>query len=244
MDNIRLSTVLFNGMVAPLMPLSIKGVIWYQGESNGNNTANASLYQKLFTTMITDWRKRWGQGDFPFLFVQLPNYRARRDAPGDSTWAILREAQRLTQAALPATGMAVTIDVGDAELLHPPNKAPVGHRLALLARHDVYGESIVAASPLYQSHIVSAGKVVITFDHVGEGLKLASPGELKGFAIAGAANKFVWAQARIENANSVSVWSDAIKEPAAIRYGWADNPEVNLCNSAGLPASPFQVSVK
>ena len=238
-DDATLPTVLYNGMVAPLVPFAIKGVIWYQGESNAGQ---ADLYEKLFPALITDWRKQWGQGDFPFFYVQLPNYRPRVAQPTEGGWCRLRETQLQTMSKVPNTGMAITIDVGAANDLHPSNKAPVGHRLALLARHTVYGENIISSGPLYASHKLAGDKVVITFNHVGQGLK--PTGEVKGFAIAGADNKFVWAQTKVESPNTVSVWSSDVKAPAAVRYGWADNPEVNLCNSADLPASPFRITVE
>ena len=237
-DDATLPTVLYNGMVAPLVPFAIKGVLWYQGESNAGQ---ADLYRKLFPALIADWRKHWGQGDFPFFYVQLPNYRPRVAQPTEGGWCQLREAQLQTLGKVTNTGMVVAIDVGEANDLHPVNKAPVGHRLALLARHDVYGENIVSSGPLYASHKLEGDKVVITFNHVGQGLK--PTGELKGFAIAGIDNQFVWAQAKIESPNTVSVWSNNVKAPTTVRYGWADNPEVNLCNSADLPASPFLITV-
>jgi sialate O-acetylesterase len=237
-DDQTLPTVLFNGMVAPLMPFAVKGVLWYQGESNA---AKPDLYRKLFPAMIVDWRKQWGQGDFPFYYVQLPNYRPRVAQPTEGAWVLLRETQWLALDQVPKTGMAITIDVGEANDLHPPRKAEVGHRLALLARHDVYGETIVSSGPLYASHRLDGDKVIITFKSVGKGLRPSE--EVKGFAIAGADNKFVWAQAKVTSTNTVSVWSDTVKTPVAIRYGWADNPEVSLNNSADLPASPFRLTV-
>jgi sialate O-acetylesterase len=250
-DDATLPSVLYNGMIAPLEPYAIKGVIWYQGESNAGQTA---LYRKLFPALIADWRKHWGQGDFPFLFVQLPNYGTREAQPiaTDGGWAALREAQMLTLKAAPNTAMAIAIDLGDGQKLHPPYKAEVGHRLALAARKAAYGETVLASGPLYATHEIAGDKVRITFTEAGQGLKIgrspvvipgaapAQTGELKGFAIAGADKKFVWAKAKIESPGKVVVWSEEVTAPTAVRYGWGADPEVNLYNSADLPASPFR----
>jgi sialate O-acetylesterase len=242
-------TVLSNGMIAPIVPFGIKGAIWYQGESNSGAFV---LYRKLFPAMITDWRKRWGQGDFPFLFVQLANFMARRDNPSEpSSWAGLREAQSKT-LSLPNTGMAVIIDIGEGPDIHPKDKLDVGHRLALAAKHVAYGQNIVYSGPTCDSMNVEGDTVRVHFNNIGTGLVIGSPppirlGEtpatpassLKGFAIAGADKKFVWADAKID-VNDVVVRSDQVKSPVAVRYGWGDNPEVNLYNKEGLPASPFR----
>lgn len=241
----------YNGMIAPLIPYALKGVLWYQGESN----AGDELYHRLFSALIRDWRSRWGQGDFPFLFVQLPNYGPRTNDPAqkqdgrDSGWVVVREAQLETLKAVPATGMAVTIDVGDAANLHPSNKIDVANRLVRIARHVAYGEELVFSGPVYDSFTIQGDKVRIKFKWTGTGLKVGVPpaspggtapaGELKGFAIAGADKKFVWAKAFIEGPDTIVVWSEDVKQPAAVRYGWAENPEVNLYDSADLPASPF-----
>ncbi|HSI07729.1 MAG TPA: sialate O-acetylesterase, partial [Rariglobus sp.] len=228
------------------IPYALKGVLWYQGESN----AGDELYHRLFSALIRDWRSRWGQGDFPFLFVQLPNYGPRTNEPAqkqdgrDSGWVVVREAQLETLKAVPATGMAVTIDVGDGANLHPSNKINVANRLVRIARHVAYGEELVFSGPVYDSFTINGGKVRIKFKGTGTGLKIGAPpaapaGELKGFAIAGADKKFVWARATIEDPDTIVVWSEDVKQPAAVRYGWAENPEVNLSNSADLPASPF-----
>ncbi len=227
-------TALWNAMVAPLTPASIKGAIWYQGESNAGH---AYQYRTLFPAMIRDWRRAFGQGDFPFELVQLANFMARRPEPGESEWAELREAQSMT-LALPATGMAVAIDIGDADTIHPLDKQDVGHRLALAALANAYGRTIEASGPVYRSHTVEGAKVRLLFDHA-QRLAAKDGGALKGFAVAGSDRRFVWADARIEG-ESVVVSSAAVPEPAAVRYGWADNPEVNLVNGAGLPASPFR----
>jgi len=243
-----ISTVLFNGMIAPLEPFAIKGVIWYQGESNGGN----SLYAKLFPAMIADWRKSWGQGDFPFLYVQLPNLGARSPNPAEiSGWPVAREDQ-LDGLALPNTGMAITIDAGDGNNLHPPYKDIVGHRLAQYARHLVYGEDLVYSGPLYDSFKIDGNKVTITFKNVGTGLKIGTPpvtppgstpppkNELKGFAVAGIDHKYSWAKATISGTNTVTVTCDRVSAPTSVIYGWDADPEVNLYNSADLPASPFR----
>ncbi len=226
---------LYNAMIHPLIPFSIQGAIWYQGESNAGR---AYQYRKLFPAMIKSWRKSWGQGDFPFLFVQLANFMAVKDEPVDSAWAELREAQTMT-LGLKNTGMAVIIDIGEANNIHPKNKQDVGKRLALWTLAKTYGRNIVYSGPLYKSCKVDGNKMVLSFDHVGGGL-VAKDGEaLKGFAIAGSDKKFVWADAKIEG-NTVVVSSEQVAEPVAVRYAWADNPICNLYNKEMLPASPFR----
>ncbi|MBN1478879.1 9-O-acetylesterase [candidate division KSB1 bacterium] len=233
-DSPNRPTVLYNAMLEPLMPYAIRGAIWYQGESNA---ARAYQYRELFPTMINSWRANWGQGDFSFFFVQLANWRQRREQPLDSDWAELREAQ--TKAlALPNTGMAVTIDIGDADDIHPKNKRDVGVRLALNALAKVYGKDIAYSGPMYQSMRIEGDKIILTFDHVDGGL-VAKGGDLTGFAIAGEDKKFVWADAIIEG-ETVVVSNPEIENPVALRYAWADNPACNLYNAAGLPASPFR----
>ena len=227
---------LFNGMIAPLLNYTIKGVIWYQGESN---TSNPQEYGRLFPALIFDWRQQWQQGNFPFLFVQLANYMAPQPQPSESNWAELREAQ-LKTLAVPNTGMAVTIDIGEWNDIHPLNKKDVGNRFARAAQKIAYDEDIVYSGPLYESMIIRGGKIIITFKNTGSGLITNDGGELKYFAIAGADKKFVWANAKIEG-NTVVVWHEKIKEPVAVRYAWADNPDgANLYNQEGLPASPFR----
>ena len=245
-------TVLFNGMISPLLPYGIKGAIWYQGESNAGNPTQ---YATLFPAMIRDWRNKWGQGEFPFFFVQLANYMKRVDAPVEKGWAELRESQ-LKTLSLTNTGMAVIIDIGNGADIHPKDKLNVGKRLAFSARKVAYGQDIVHSGPIYKSMAVEGGKAVLKFDHVGSGLVIgAAPAdksgiepakpldELKGFAIAGADKKFVWAKAKIAG-DTVVVQSDEVKEPTAVRYGWANNPEVNLYNKDGLPASPFRTDAE
>ena len=192
--NPNVPTVLFNAMISPLIPFGIKGAIWYQGESNADR---AYQYRSLFPMMIDDWRAHWGQGDFPFLFVQLANYLERNDEPVEDAWAELREAQLMTLSR-PNTGMAVTIDIGDASDIHPKNKQEVGRRLALAARHVAYGEDLVYSGPIYRSMKIEGDTIRLQFDHVGGGL-VARGGPLAGFSIAGADGKFIWANARIEN---------------------------------------------
>jgi sialate O-acetylesterase len=227
-------TVLYNAMIAPLTRYSIRGVIWYQGESNAGRAAQ---YRVLFPAMIRDWRAAWRLGDFPFLYVQLPNYQARKPEPSDSGWAELREAQLLT-LGLPATGMAVTIDIGEERDIHPKNKQDVGNRLALWALSQTYGQQIEYSGPLYQSFRVENGRLRVRFSHAA-GLKTPDGKEVVGFAVAGADGKFVWANALIDG-EEVVVWNDSVPYPMAIRYAWADNPAANLYNGAGLPASPFR----
>jgi len=222
-------------MIAPLIPYGIRGVIWYQGESNASR---AYQYRTLFPAMIRDWRRNWGQGEFPFLFVQLANFMQTSPQPSESAWAELREAQLMT-LSLPNTGMAVIIDIGEAADIHPKNKQDVGKRLALWALAKTYGKDIVYSGPLYKSMEIKGGKVVLHFDHVGTGLVAKGGEPLKGFAIAGKDRKFVWADARIVG-DTVVVSSPEVPEPVAVRYAWADNPVCNLYNEQGLPASPFR----
>jgi sialate O-acetylesterase len=220
-------SVLYNAMLAPLQSFPIKGVIWYQGEANSDRPRQ---YLDLFPLMIADWRRAWNVGDFPFLYVQI--------APYAGMVPEIREAQFLTLAKTSNTAMAVTTDVGDANDIHPARKGPVGARLALAARALAYGEKIEYSGPLYHSMKVVGNKALISFTHVGGGL-VAKDGDLKGFTIAGADKKFVPAKVEIKG-NTVEVWSDQIASPTAVRYGWANVPDVNLFNREGLPASPFR----
>jgi sialate O-acetylesterase len=228
---------LYNGMIAPLLNYSIKGVIWYQGESN---TGNPLEYQKLFPAMIADWRQKWNRGDFPFLYVQLANFMQAKDQPSESNWAQLREAQFKT-LAVGNTGMAVITDIGEWNDIHPLNKEEVGRRLALAAQKLAYGDNnVVYSGPVYQSMKIEGNKVILSFTHIGGGLVAAGDGQLKYFAVAGADKKFVWAKAKIENDKEV-VWNEQISNPVAVRYAWADNPQgANLYNKEGLPASSFR----
>ncbi|HUT61805.1 MAG TPA: sialate O-acetylesterase [Phycisphaerae bacterium] len=234
-QNNRIPASLYNGMIAPLVPFTMRGVIWYQGESNARN---AYLYRTLFPAMIRDWRAQWAQGNFPFLFVQLANYRPQSDQPGESQWAELREAQ-LMALGEPNTAMAVIIDIGDAKDIHPKNKQGVGKRLSLGALKLAYGCDIVHSGPIYKSMKIEGAKVRLSFAHTDGGLKAAGGGPLKGFAVAGEDKKFVWADARIDG-QTVVVTSGAVSKPVAARYAWADNPACNLTNASGLPASPFR----
>ncbi len=227
---------LYNAMIAPLLNCRIKGVIWYQGESN---TSKPGEYQRLFSAMITNWRDKWGQSDFPFLYVQLANFMEAKDEPSESNWAELREAQ-LQTLTVPNTGMVVTIDIGEGNDIHPLNKEDVGKRLARAAGKIAYGEKdIVCSGPLYESMRIDGNKVILSFTHIGGGL-VAEGGKLQSFAIAGPDKKFVWAKAQIDD-DHVVVWNEAVDMPTAVRYAWADNPEgANLYNKEGLPASPFR----
>ncbi len=228
-------SVLYNAMIAPLKPYAIRGAIWYQGESNASR---AYQYRTLFPTMIRNWRAAWGQGDFPFYFVQLANWRPVKSEPEDSEWAELREAQTMTLQQ-PGTGMAVIIDIGDTNDIHPRNKLDVGKRLAAWALAESYHQNVESSGPLYESFSLKDEKIRVKFKHLGGGLKTSDGGPLKGFAIAGADHKFVWADARVEG-DIVIVWSRDVARPVAVRYAWADNPVCNLYNQAGLPASPFR----
>ncbi len=221
---------LYNGMIAPLCPFAIAGVIWYQGEANSGRAAE---YQKLFPAMIGSWRKNWGQGDFPFLFVQI--------APHNGMSPEIREAQLLAWQQVPQTALVVTTDVGEAQDIHPRKKEPVGARLALAARAVAYGEKIEYSGPVYDSMTVRAEQAVISFKHLGGGL-VAKGGALKGFSIAGESGQFTSATAEIDG-DKVVVSSEAVQIPKAVRYGWSNTPDINLFNRAGLPATPFRTDV-
>ncbi|MEO8614166.1 MAG: sialate O-acetylesterase, partial [Luteolibacter sp.] len=229
-ENSGLSTGLYNGMISPLLPYAMRGVIWYQGEAN---VWRARQYRTLFPAMIADWRRAWGQGDFPFLFVQI--------APNRDMTPELREAQLLTSQHVKNTAMVVTADCGDANDIHPANKPPVGARLALAARALAYGERIEYSGPVFDSMKIEGANAVLRFTHLGGGL-VAKDGELKGFTVAGEDKVFHPAQARISS-DTVFVRSAEVPRPVAVRYGWANVPDVNLFNRAGLPASPFRTDV-
>lgn len=234
-------TGLYNTMVAPLINYRIKGILWYQGESN---TAKPTEYQQLLPALINDWRNKWEQGPIPFIFVQLPNFMEVQYLPSESQWAEVRSGQ-LKSLSVVNTAMAVTIDVGEWNDVHPLEKKVVGERLALAAQKLAYGnESIVYSGPVYKSIVKEADSLKIEFDHIGSVLKIKGGGELNHFAIAGPDRKFVWAEARIYN-NHVILWSDEIKNPVYVRYAWADNPvSANLYNIEGLPASPFEAQAE
>jgi sialate O-acetylesterase len=221
---------LYNAMIAPVIPYGMKGVIWYQGESNAGQSKQ---YQTLFPAMIADWRTKWKLGDFPFLYVQIAPFKGQ---PPE-----IREAQFLTLAKTKNTAMAVTTDYGDANDIHPKQKEPVGNRLSLAARALAYGEKIVYSGPLYQEMKTAGDKAWISFSHLGVGL-MAKDGDLKGFTIAGADGKFVPAKAEIKG-DKVIVSAEGVAEPKAVRYGWENVPDVNLFNKEGLPASPFRTDV-
>ena len=245
-------TVLFNGMIAPLIPFAIKGVIWYQGEdnaddNNGGGPGTGMEYRTLFPAMIAGWRMLWNQGDFPFLFVQLTNLANRPKAK----WSLVRESQ-LKALSASNTGMAVIIDIGAPRNIHPPDKADVGYRLSLAARRVAYGEDLVSYGPYYRGIKVEGNKIRVSFqdDSVGGGLVIGSAPwaepnaapvsktELQGFAIAGEDRKWTAADAEIDG-KSVVVSSSRVLVPIAVRYAWADNPTCNFYNKEGLPASPF-----
>jgi sialate O-acetylesterase len=233
--NANLPSVLYNGMLAPVLPYTFKGATWYQGESN---TGRAAEYRSLLTAMIVNWRADAGNKDFPFLIVQLAPYMAIKPQPEESNWAATREAQAQVARDVPHVGLAVITDVGDEADIHPTRKQPVGERLALAARKIAYGEKIVASGPALRSATVSQGKLLVSFDNVGKGLEQRGD-KLTGWAIAGKDEKFVNADARIVGAQVV-VSSPEVPAPAYVRFGWADYPVVNLWNKDGLPATPFR----
>ncbi|MEH0153383.1 sialate O-acetylesterase [Limibacter armeniacum] len=228
---------LYNGMIAPLHNYTISGVLWYQGESN---TGKPNVYQERFAAMIGDWRKHWQQDDFPFLYVQLANFLPEKEMPSESNWARLRDEQRKTMA-VDNTGMAVIIDIGEWNDIHPLNKKEVGHRLSLWAQQLAYKDKAVTASgPLYKEMEIQDETVILSFLSIGDGLVAKDGQPLRGFTIAGSDRQFVKAEARIED-GKVIVWHKDLPHPVAVRYAWADNPgAVNFYNKAGLPASPFR----
>ena len=234
-------TALYNAMVAPDINYTIKGFVWYQGESN---TGNANEYARLLPALITDWREKWNEGDIPFLYVQLPGFGDYDYLPEEkSGWAELRNAQ-LKALSVPNTAMAVAIDLGEWNDIHPDRKKPVGERLALAAEKIAYKENMVYSGPIYQAAKKEGNQISISFSNTGSGLVTNDGEELQEFAVAGADKKFVWAQAKIEG-DHVVVWSEEVKDPVYIRYAWADNPvNPNLYNKEGLPASPFEAMVK
>ncbi len=230
-------SVLYNGKIAPLIPYGLRGVIWYQGESN---TGRAYQYRTLLPLLIHSWRKEWGQGEFPFYLVQLTNFNPLAQMPGESDWSELREAQLMAMQKVSSTGLAVTIDIGQATDIHPVNKQEVGRRLARWALARTYGLKLAYCGPIYKSMQKQESKIVLSFDHAGDGLTSFDGQPLKGFAIAGADRRWSWAQAEISGPDKVTVWSDQVVDPVAVRYGWALNPPVSLYSKAGLPASPFR----
>ncbi len=228
---------LYQGVLNPIIGYGIRGAIWYQGESN---SGRAYQYRHLFPLMITTWRSAWKQGDFPFYWVQLADFRDEVDGPGDSSWAELREAQTMT-LALPNTGQAVIVDLGEGRDIHPRNKQDVARRLARWALANDYGIDIPYRSPEYKSMEKKGSRIVLTFDHVGDpGLYTFDVNRPVGFAIAGEDKKFVPAEARIVAPDKIEVWSDEVADPVAVRYAWADNPICNVQTRNGLPLTPFR----
>jgi sialate O-acetylesterase len=226
---------LYNGMIAPLLNFSIKGVIWYQGESN---TEQVEEYANLFPDLIKDWRDKWNNPQLPFIFAQLPNFMKAQKAPLESDWAALRNVQRKV-LDIPNTGMAVTIDIGEWNDIHPLNKKELGRRLALEAQRVAYGEPSVSHGPLYKSMEIKNNSIILTFTSTGSGIYTNL--DLHGFTIAGEDGVYEWANAVVIAKDKVRVWNDSVKKPVKARYAWADNPDdANLKNKEGFPASPFQ----
>lgn len=230
-------TGLYNTMVYPALNYTIKGFLWYQGEAN---TFKAKEYHYLMAGLVADWRNKWHEGELPFLWAQLPGFMEVQYSPAQSQWAELREAQRQA-LSVPKTAMAVTIDAGEWNDIHPLDKKDVGDRLALAAEHIAYGDKeVVYSGPIYKSYKVEGNKIILSFSSIGGGLMAKGGGDLYYFEIAGANKKYVWAKAVIEG-DKVIVWSDEVADPVSVRYAWADNPEgANLYNKEGLPASPFE----
>jgi sialate O-acetylesterase len=230
-------SVVYNGMAKPLTPMRIKGVLWYQGESNAGR---ASQYHLLLSTLIQSWRQAWGQGDFPFLIIQLPNYQPPEAEPGTCAWAELREAQWQTSQDVPSTGLICTLGLGEVDNIHPKNKTDVGKRLALWALGEVYQKKEALSGPQFSNATVIKGKVTVEFKNAGKGLAAGGGGPVRGFALAGIDRQWHLAGAKILKGNRVEVWSKEVPQPVEIRYAWADNPDCNLANPEGLPAFPFQ----
>ncbi len=234
-------TALYNGMIAPLFPGQIKGVIWYQGETNADNKRRATQYRTLLPTLITDWRARFGAATgapMPFYIVQLANYMAPNDQPGDDAWAYLREAQSMTAKNVPDTGLAVISDIGNANDIHPTNKQDVGLRLALQALKNTYGQNVQADGPTLESVLVrGGGDLALTFGNA-DGLNIKGDAN-RVFAVAGADGKYFWATPRVQG-DTIYLKSPDVAAPKTARFAWSNNPRANLYNSAGLPASPFR----
>ncbi len=228
---------IYNGVLHPTIGFGIRGVIWYQGESNASR---AYQYRDLFPLMIQHWREEWGQGDFPFYYVQLADFLAETEGPEDSNWAELREAQTMTMDRLDKVGQAVIIDVGEGRDIHPRNKQTVADRLARWALAKDYQMDIPFRGPSYQSMEKRGNKIILTFEHVGQGLYAFDTKEPQGFTIAGEDQKFATAQAKIISNTQMEVWSDDIADPIAVRYAWANNPICNMYNREGLPMTPFR----
>jgi len=229
---------LWAGVLNPLIGYGVRGAIWYQGESNADR---AHQYDDLFSLMISEWRKAWGQGDFPFYWVQLADFRDEVEEPGDSSWAELRESQTNT-LSLPNTGQAVIYDIGEGRDIHPRDKQGVARRLARIALARDYGKDVAWRSPEFESMTVDGNKATLSFAHVDEGLYTFDTPHATGFAIAGEDKQWHWADARVTGANTVEVWSDAVENPVAVRYAWGENPFGNLRDGkfANLPVTPFR----
>jgi sialate O-acetylesterase len=228
---------IYNGVLKPTIGYGLRGAIWYQGESNAGR---AYQYRDLFPLMIQSWRDEWGIGDFPFYWVQLADFKAEKPEPAESDWAELREAQTMTLGRLPNTGEAVIIDLGEGQDIHPRNKQGVANRLARWALARDYGIDVPYRSPSYKAMEKKGSTIVLTFDHVGAGLKPFDVSEPRGFTIAGSDRKFFKAEAKAIGPNKVEVWSDQVSDPVAVRYAWADNPVCNLYSKEGLPMTPFR----
>jgi len=238
---------LYNGIIAPLQPFAIKGVIWYQGESNAGRVRDCLAYGTTFPNLIRAWRRDWGQEDFPFLFVQLASFRKKAEEPVDELWPLLRDSQ-VEALSLPNTGMAVAIDLGEENDIHPHRKQALAERLAMAAKRIAYGKDVIISGPIFKGMQVKGSKAVVAFDNVGGGLIARdvvldkyhlSADELKGFAVCGSDRRFVWAHAEIVG-DTVVVSSPEVRDPVAVRYAWSDFPLCNLYNVEGLPAVPFR----
>lgn len=230
-----LPSLLYNGMVSPLLNMPVQGVIWYQGENNANEAYN---YRMLFPTLINDWRKQWDNAELPFYWVQLANFMAKDAVPSQSAWAELREAQNMA-LVLPHTGQAVITDIGDTNDIHPRNKQDVGLRLALIALNKDYAKGNEYSGPRYLSHTIETNKIIVQLSNAEE-LNLTNKyGYIEGFAIAAQDGKFEWAKANLQG-NKIVVYSDKVQNPVAVRYGWSNNPDVDIYNSANLPLAPFR----
>ncbi len=233
---------IYNGVLKTHIGYGIKGAIWYQGESNAGR---AYQYRDLFPLMIKNWRDEWDQGDFPFYWVQLADFLGEQPQPGESAWAELREAQTMTMSRSPKTGEAVIIDIGEGKDIHPRNKIDVGRRLARWALANDYGIKIPFHSPMYKSMVTAGNKVQLSFDYLDGDWRPFDVNEPRGFAIAGEDGKFVWATAKVlDDRKTVELFSDHVNAPVFVRYGWADNPVVNMYNGAGLPLTPFRTDAR
>ena len=229
---------LYNGMLKAIMGYGMRGVIWYQGESN---TGRAKDYKHLISTLISSWRAEWGIGDFPFYWVNLANFQARTAIPQESSWAELREAQSQT-LGLPHTGEALAIDIGEASDIHPGDKQTVGNRLARIALARDYGKSIAWQNPQFDRMEINGARVTLHFKYVGQGLRSVDQREIKGFAIAGSDGHWVWAQAKLEGKDQIIVWNDQVSNPTEVRYNWANNPDGNIYSQERLPLTPFRTT--